>query len=110
MVLGYKTALVMMLCHGPSSKDAVIPELALAIRKSSLVGMRIPHKCLWCDDKDRRREEATFSVTDESVGTKQVSCLTAARPCGIVRRAKYVEVTRADERKDGLASTGRIYV
>jgi hypothetical protein len=24
--------------------------------------MRIPHKCLWWDDKNRRREEATFSL------------------------------------------------
>ena len=32
------------------------------MRESSLVGMRIPHKCLWWDDKDRRREEATFSL------------------------------------------------
>ena len=32
------------------------------MRESSLVEMRIPHKCLWWDDKDRRREEATFSL------------------------------------------------
>ena len=29
------------------------------MRESSLVGMRIPHKCLWWDDKNRRKEEAT---------------------------------------------------